>query len=119
MDRLREHQTAVSAAVGVTVAAAGAYYVWRSRDRTPQAGPYVADSLPTGAFDAVIVGAGPSGSTAAYYLARAGAKVSTPTAFGHNNQFNTMFGGMKYGSSRVSRFTNGRLGTILQSKVTK
>lgn len=75
MDRVREHQTALSAAVGVTVAAAGAYYVWRNRDRTPQAGPYSADSLPTGAFDALIVGAGPSGSTAAYYLARAGAKV--------------------------------------------
>lgn len=75
MYKLREHQTVITAAAGVTVAVAGAYYVWRSRDRTPKAGPYTADNLPDGVFDALIVGAGPSGSTAAYYLARAGAKV--------------------------------------------
>lgn len=64
------------AAAGVTVAAVGTYYALSLRHRVPKAGPYPADSLPADAYDAVIVGAGPSGSTAGFYLARAGAKVS-------------------------------------------
>lgn len=76
MDRIQEHRTAALAAAGVTVAAAGAYLLYRSRNNVPQSGPFPVDSLPAGAYDAVIVGAGPSGSTAAYYLARAGAKVA-------------------------------------------
>ena len=32
--------------------------------------------LPPGAFDVAIVGAGPAGSTAAYYLAKGGARVA-------------------------------------------
>ncbi len=76
MDRLQEHRNAVIAAAGVTVAAAGAYYVLSHRHRVPKAGPYPVESLPAGAYDAVIVGAGPSGSTAGFYLARAGAKAS-------------------------------------------
>lgn len=35
----------------------------------------VGDALPPGAFDVVVVGAGPAGSTAAYYLANGGARV--------------------------------------------
>ena len=76
MDKLQEHKNLVIAAAGVTVAAAGAYYVLSSRHRVPKSGPYPADSLPADAYDAVIVGAGPSGSTAAFYMARAGAKAS-------------------------------------------
>ena len=75
MDRLQEHRTAAIAAAGLTVAATGAYLAYRSRNAVPQRGPYPVDSLPSNAFDAIIVGAGPSGSTAAFYLARGGAKV--------------------------------------------
>jgi NADPH-dependent 2,4-dienoyl-CoA reductase/sulfur reductase-like enzyme len=32
--------------------------------------------LPAGAFDVVVVGAGPAGCTAAYYLAKGGARVA-------------------------------------------
>jgi hypothetical protein len=72
MDKLQEHRTVAIAAAGVTVAAVGAYYL--TRNRVPKTGPYPADSLPADAYDAVIVGAGPSGSTAGFYLARAGSK---------------------------------------------
>ena len=75
MDRIQEHRTAVIAAAGLTVAAAGAYYALSARNRVPKEGSFPPESLPTDAYDAIIVGAGPSGSTAAYYLARGGAKV--------------------------------------------
>lgn len=47
----------------------------RRRLATPTTGPYPVEKLPTDAYDAVIVGGGPSGSTCAFYLAKAGAKV--------------------------------------------
>ena len=76
MDKIQENRTVIAAAVGITVAAAGTYYLVRNSSQPPKTGPYPAERLPAGAFDAVIVGAGPSGSTAAFYLARGGAKVS-------------------------------------------
>lgn len=75
MDKIKEHQVALTAVAGAAVTVGAAYYIFKARDRTPKSGPYPADSLPADAYDAVIVGAGPSGSTAGYYLARAGAKV--------------------------------------------
>ena len=75
MDKIQEHRTAVIAAAGLTVVAAGAYIAIRTRSKVPKEGPFSADSLPKDAYDAVIVGAGPSGSTAAFFLANGGAKV--------------------------------------------
>lgn len=75
MDNVREHRIAILAAAGLSAAAVGTYYVLRSHQKAPKAGPYTKDTLPENAYDAIIVGAGPSGSTAAYYLARSGAKV--------------------------------------------
>ena len=75
MDRIQEHRTTVIAAAGLTVAAVGAYYAISVRNKVPREGSFPPESLPNNAYDAIIVGAGPSGSTAAYYLARSGAKV--------------------------------------------
>ena len=75
MEKIQQHKPVIAAAAGITVVAAGTYLLLKSRERAPRSGPFGVDTLPAGAFDAVIVGAGPSGSTAAYYLARAGAKV--------------------------------------------
>ena len=79
MNRLQDQRNAIYAAAGLTVAAAGAVYFLRSRSRVPRHGPYPIDSLPRDAFDVIIVGAGPSGSTTAYYLAKNGAKVQNST----------------------------------------
>ena len=84
MDRLTQQQrTAVVAAAGVLGASAVAWTVYRSlsgsgvSQRKPKAAKAgSAKPLPPGCFDAVIVGAGPSGGTAAYYLAKVGAQVA-------------------------------------------
>ena len=47
----------------------------RGASRHPPPAPTQPSLLPEGAYDAVIIGAGPSGSTAGYYLAQGGAKV--------------------------------------------
>ena len=39
-------------------------------------GKYPTSSLPKGAYDAVVVGAGPSGSTLGFFASKGGAKVS-------------------------------------------
>ena len=77
MEKIQQHRTVIAAAAGITVVAAGTYLLLKRVDRVPRSGPFGVDTLPAGAFDAVIVGAGPSGSTAAFYLARAGAKVKS------------------------------------------
>lgn len=69
-------RTAAGIAAATVIGGVGLYALRRQRRlAVPASGPYPADSLPTGAFDAVIVGGGPSGSTCGYYLAKAGAKV--------------------------------------------
>ena len=70
----------VRAAVGVAAASVlGGALIYASNRRrrlaVPKSGPFPTESLPVGAYDAIIVGGGPSGSTCAYYLAKAGAKV--------------------------------------------
>ena len=78
LDKLKANRGAVAGVVGLGVAAAASYYVIRRRGRSvvPKGGPFTAETLPAGAYDAVIVGSGPSGSTCAYYLAKAGARVA-------------------------------------------
>jgi menaquinone-9 beta-reductase len=73
-----EHQKAVVAAAATTATAAGAYLLYKQyqRNYVPTSGPYPAGTLPEGAYDALIVGAGPSGSTCGYFMAKAGAKVA-------------------------------------------
>lgn len=70
----------VRATVGIAAATVlgGAVLYARNRRRrlaVPASGPFPAESLPEGAYDAIIVGGGPSGSTCAHYIAKAGAKV--------------------------------------------
>lgn len=73
----KENKAAVAAvAGGATVLAAGAYLYRRAKNAVPKSGPYKPGTLPADAYDAVIVGAGPSGSTCAYFLSKSGAKVA-------------------------------------------
>ena len=73
-------RTVVVAAAAGAVGGALLYATARRRHlRVPKSGPFPADSLPADAFDAIIVGGGPSGSTCGYYLAKAGAKASRST----------------------------------------
>lgn len=76
-DYVKENKKTVGIAAGVTTAALiGAYAYRKAANAVPASGPYAPSSLPKDAYDAVIVGAGPSGSVCAYYLAKAGAKVA-------------------------------------------
>jgi menaquinone-9 beta-reductase len=67
----------VAAAAGAAAVGGLALYVSNRHRRlaVPKTGRYPPESLPDGAFDAVIVGGGPSGSTCAYYMAKGGSKV--------------------------------------------
>ena len=73
----RDNQRALAAA-GITAVAATGLYLLRRRNlsRPPSSGPYPQGSLPADAYDLVIVGAGPSGSTTAYFSAKKGLKVA-------------------------------------------
>ena len=74
--QLQRNGPVILGAVAATAAVAGGLYLMRSsRSAAPRSGPFPPSSLPQDAYDAVIVGGGPSGSVAAYYLAKAGAKV--------------------------------------------
>jgi NADPH-dependent 2,4-dienoyl-CoA reductase/sulfur reductase-like enzyme len=67
------------AAIAGTAAAVGAgalLYRRYVRNAGPKTGPLTPDTLPAGAYDAVIVGAGPSGSVCANYAVQGGAKVA-------------------------------------------
>ena len=78
VDKLKANQGAVAETLGLGVAAAVTYYAirrWR-RSAVPKSGPFASKQLPIDAYDAVIVGSGPSGSSCAYYLVKAGAKVA-------------------------------------------
>jgi NADPH-dependent 2,4-dienoyl-CoA reductase/sulfur reductase-like enzyme len=77
IESVKENKTTV-AAVGLGgLAVAGAALYYRRRQLTPPAvGKFPVGTLPADAYDAVIVGAGPSGSVCAFYSAKAGAKVA-------------------------------------------
>eukprot|EP00048_Salpingoeca_helianthica_P025060 m.37431 g.37431 ORF g.37431 m.37431 type:complete len:489 (+) comp9810_c1_seq1:3987-5453(+) len=51
------------------------FYYERHISKVVNSQKYPADSLPAGAYDAVVVGAGPSGATLGYFAASKGAKV--------------------------------------------
>lgn len=69
--------TIAAVAAGATVVA-GATLLYKRQQAlaVPKEGPWPVSTLPADAYDAVIVGAGPSGSTTAYYTAKQGAKVA-------------------------------------------
>ena len=77
---MKTNPIVVRAAVGIAAASVlgGAVLLarnWRRRQAVPASGPYPVETLPEGAYDAIVVGGGPAGSTCGYYLAKAGAKV--------------------------------------------
>ncbi len=77
LDRLREHKGAIAGVLGAGLAATAIYYIVKKNYSIKvRQGRFKGASLPEDTFDAVIVGAGPSGSTCAYYLAKNGAKVA-------------------------------------------
>lgn len=65
----------IAAIAGVTTATLLAAYFIKNRKKIPKKGKYYNAILPENAYDAVIVGAGPSGSTMGYYSVKGGAKV--------------------------------------------
>mmetsp|Transcript_4947 Transcript_4947/g.10643 ORF Transcript_4947/g.10643 Transcript_4947/m.10643 type:complete len:491 (-) Transcript_4947:717-2189(-) len=75
---VEKNKKTVAIAAGATSAALVAAYAWRraARNYVPKSGKYPVGTLPAGAYDAVIVGAGPSGSVCAYYLTKKGGKVA-------------------------------------------
>lgn len=76
-EKLSENKTTVAAvAAGGLVVAGAALLYKRQQQAVPKEGPYKVGTLPADAYDAVIVGAGPSGSTAAFYIAKQGGKVA-------------------------------------------
>lgn len=77
LDRLREHKGAIAGVLGAGLAATAIYYIAKkSYSIKVRQGRFRDVSLPEDTYDAVIVGAGPSGSTCAYYLTKNGAKVA-------------------------------------------
>lgn len=78
IDVAKENKTTVAAVGlgGIVVAGTALYLRRRQINAVPKAGPYPVGTLPADAYDAVIVGAGPSGSVCGYYLAKDGAKVA-------------------------------------------
>lgn len=76
-DFVEKNQKEVAIGAGVTTAALVAAYAWRrAANYVPTSGPYPPNTLPADCYDVVIVGAGPSGSVCAHFLAKGGAKVA-------------------------------------------
>lgn len=73
-DPLFPHVFAPAAAAAAAATGYGLYSYLSSR--VPSKGKYPIGTLPADAYDVVIVGAGPSGSTCGYYASKAGAKVA-------------------------------------------
>eukprot|EP00879_Flechtneria_rotunda_P027499 GHRR01029461.1.p1 GENE.GHRR01029461.1~~GHRR01029461.1.p1 ORF type:complete len:172 (+),score=31.90 GHRR01029461.1:77-592(+) len=74
---LNENRTTVAAVATGGAALAGAALLYKRRAQAVlKEGPYPVGTLPADAYDAVIVGAGPSGSVAAHYFAKGGGKVA-------------------------------------------
>mmetsp|Transcript_37320 Transcript_37320/g.105304 ORF Transcript_37320/g.105304 Transcript_37320/m.105304 type:complete len:488 (-) Transcript_37320:144-1607(-) len=74
-------QRSAVAFAGAAAVACGGYLAYRAlfsrgRPAVPKAGPWGRGTLPDDAYLACVVGAGPAGSTAAFYLAKAGEKVA-------------------------------------------
>lgn len=72
--KAEENKTTIAAVAAGATVIAGATLLYKRSQAPPKEGPY--KTLPEGAYDAVIVGAGPSGSTTAYYVAKEGGKVA-------------------------------------------
>jgi menaquinone-9 beta-reductase len=72
---LSRQELVAGAAAGTGVIAAGLIIRRMVRNRLRK-GPLTPESLPDDGYDAVVVGAGPSGAVCAYYLAKGGAKVA-------------------------------------------
>lgn len=78
IDAAKENKTTIAAVgLGGLAVAGTAWYLRRKQiNAVPKEGPYPVGTLPADAYDAVIVGAGPSGSVCAYYLSKGGGKVA-------------------------------------------
>ena len=76
-DHAQEHKKTIGVVAAASVAVAAGVYLYRAaKNAVPKAGPYPVGTLPADAYDAVIVGAGPSGSVCGNFMAKAGAKVA-------------------------------------------
>jgi len=71
-----DQKAAVVAGAVAAVGAYGAYKLLKGKPRVVANGKYKGVPLPADVYDAVCVGAGPSGSTMAYFFAKAGGKIA-------------------------------------------
>lgn len=79
MERVSARKTTLALVAGTVGAVAGGALIYRrlrSSPAVPTSGPFPVATLPADAYDAVIVGAGPSGSVCGYYIAKGGGKVA-------------------------------------------
>ena len=67
---------AAIAGTAVAVGAGALLYRRYARSAPPKTGPLTPDTLPAGAYDVVIVGAGPRGTVCANYTVQGGGKVA-------------------------------------------
>jgi len=77
-DLVEKTDPKVAALAGTAVAVGAGALLYRSyvRNAGPKTGPLTPETLPAGAYDVVIVGAGPSGSVCANFACQGGAKVA-------------------------------------------
>lgn len=77
-DRVASADKTTLAVAGAVAAGAAGALLYRRYQRTagPKKGALTPDTLPAGVYDAVIVGAGPSGSVCANFASKGGAKVA-------------------------------------------
>lgn len=75
---IKDTDPKILAAAGAVAAVGAGALLYRRYQRTAPAkkGALTPDTLPAGAYDALIVGAGPSGSVCANFAVRGGAKVA-------------------------------------------
>lgn len=77
-EKAQNDKGTVAAIAGTAIAVGAGALLYRRyvRNAGPKVGELTPDTLPEGAYDAIIVGAGPSGSVCANYASRGGAKVA-------------------------------------------
>ena len=75
--QVQENKKGAAIVAGASAAGLGALYLARrAATAVPKSGAYGFGTLPSDAYDAAIVGAGPSGSVCGFYMAKSGAKVA-------------------------------------------
>lgn len=77
MDFIENNKKAIAIGAGVATVTLGLTWLFSGKSyKAPKSGPYPSATLPADCYDAVIVGAGPSGSVCGHFLGLKGVKVA-------------------------------------------